>query len=121
MLTRSIAALRGRAKDFCASERGNIAMTFALVSIPLVVAVGGLVDYTRSTMARMAMQDALDATSLALSRQSNVSTMTADAMKTWATNYFKANYTNQDVPTVTLTPSYDSTGPSVTVGGSGAI
>jgi Flp pilus assembly protein TadG len=91
------------------------------VSIPLVVAVGGLVDYTRSTMARMAMQDALDATSLALSRQSNVATMSSSAMQTFATNYFKANYTNQDMPTVTLTPTYDATGPSVTIGGSGTV
>jgi len=116
-----IGVLRARARKLLVCERGNIAMMFAFLSIPLVVAIGGLIDYTRSTMARTAMQDALDATSLALSRQANVSTMTASAMQTFVNNYFKTNYTDQDVPTVTLTPSYDASGPSVTVGGAGSV
>ena len=116
-----IASLRPRLSELCRCERGNVAITFALVSIPLVVAVGGMIDYSRAVAARRAMQDAADATSLALSRQPNVSTMTASAMQSFATNYFKANFTNQDAQNVSLTPSYSATGPTVTVNGSATV
>jgi Flp pilus assembly protein TadG len=116
-----IVAAGRRVAAMLACERGNIAMTFALASVPLVVSVGGLVDYVRATMAHTAMQNALDATSLALSRQTNITTMSSSDMLTFATNYFNANYTDQDAPTVTLTPSYSASGPSVTVGGSASV
>ena len=109
------AALADRVRRFRRSESGNVAMMFALASVPLIVSVGGLLDYTRSTMARSAMQDALDATSLALARQPNVATMSDDAMKTFATNYFNANYTDVDAKSLDLTPTYNPNGPSVTV------
>ena len=116
-----IASLRPRLSELCRCERGNVAITFALVSIPLVVAVGGMIDYSRAVAARRAMQDAADATSLALSRQPNVSTMTASAMQSFATNYFKANFTNQDAQNLSLTPSYSATGPTVTINGSATV
>ena len=116
-----IASLRSWLNELCRCARGNVAITFALVSIPLVVAVGGMIDYSRAVTARRAMQDAADATSLALSRQPNVSTMTASAMQSFATNYFKANFTNQDAQNVSLTPSYSATGPTVTVNGSATV
>lgn len=121
MMSGLIGVVRRWAREFRACERGNVAMMFALMSIPLVVSVGGLIDYTRSTMARTAMQDALDATSLALSRQANLPTMSAGAMQTFANNYFKANYTDQDAQNVTLSPSYTASGPSITVGGSATV
>ena len=54
---------------FAASERANVAVIFALACIPVVAAMGVAVDYTRAAQASSAMQDAVDAASLALSRQ----------------------------------------------------
>jgi Flp pilus assembly protein TadG len=116
-----IANLRTWLNDVCRCEGGNVAITFALVSIPLVVAVGGMIDYSRAVTARTAMQDAADATSLALSRQPNISTMSASDMQSFATNYFNANFTNQDAQNVSLTPSYSATGPTVTINGSATV
>ena len=42
-------------------------------------------------------------------------------MQSFATNYFKANFTNQDAQNVSLTPSYSATGPTVTVNGSATV
>ena len=116
-----VAALSGRAKRFGRSTSGNVAVMFALAAIPLIVSVGGLLDFGRSTLARSAMQDALDATSLALARQPNVATMSTTDMKTFVTNYFNANYTNLDAKSLNLTPSYNASGPSVTVTGAASI
>lgn len=123
MLSRTITAVSATAKQFHRSERGNIAMMFAIASIPTIVAVGGAIDYSRASMARTDMQDALDATSLALSRQTNLGTMTGAQMQSFVQNYFGANFTDTDIDAsgVTLTTTYDSTGPSVTVGGAAKV
>src|SRR5581483_5784102 len=109
------------AGSFARSERGNFAMMFAVMSVPLMVAVGGVIDYSRASSARTEMQDALDATSLALSRQANVDTMTTAQMQTFATNYFNANFNTGNVINLTVSPSYSSTGPSVTVAGAATV
>jgi Flp pilus assembly protein TadG len=83
--------------------------------------VGGAIDYSRASTARAMLQDALDATALALSREPTVDTMTSTQRKTFATNYFNANFQSADLTSVTLTPTYDSTGPSVTVAGTGSM
>ena len=118
-----IAAILTAAKRFPGATRGNIAMMFAIGSIPMILAIGGGIDYSRATVARTQMQDALDATSLALSRQKTLGTMTGAQMMTFSTNYFNANFTNTDLDAagVTLVPSYASAGPSVTIGGSGKV
>ena len=61
---------------FAASCSGNVAIIFAIACIPVIAAMGLAVDYTRAAQTTSAMQDALDAASLALSRQTNLSTMT---------------------------------------------
>src|SRR2546429_276621 len=116
-----LATLSKWSKRFHVPERGNVAITFGLVAIPLLLSVGGLIDFARSTMARSAMQDGLDATSLALARQPTIATMSAADMKTFTTNYFNANFIDADAQNVTLTPTYDPSGPSVKVTGSADV
>lgn len=116
-------SLRSAAGRFRKDDGGNIAMMFAIASIPMIVAVGGGIDYSRGAMARTQMQDSLDATSLALSRQTNLATMTGAQMLTFAQNYFNANFTYTDIDAsgVTLTSTYASSGPSVTVTGAAKV
>ena len=64
MISPVVASLLAALLRFKRADRGNIAMMFALGSIPMIVAVGGVIDYSRASMARTEMQDALDATSL---------------------------------------------------------
>jgi Flp pilus assembly protein TadG len=99
-------------------NRGNVAMMFALTSVPLLLAGGGIVDYSRATFAHTQMQDALDATSLALARQANLGTMTPEEMQRFAEGYFSANFSDRDVRDLTLTPTYSVAGPSVTINAS---
>jgi len=84
-----------------------------------IAAAGGAIDYSRASTARALLQDSLDAAALALSREPTVDTMTATQRKTFATNYFNANFQSADLTSVTLTATYDSSGPSVTVAGTG--
>ena len=106
---------------FAASHSGNVAVIFAIASIPLVVAMGVAVDYTRASQASSAMQDALDAASLALSRLSDLSTMTSAQVQQFGEDYFNANFHVADVQNLVLKASYVSTGPSVTMSANGTL
>ena len=61
--------LRGRLRTFGGCQRGNIAFTFALALIPIIGFVGAAVDYSRGSSARAAMQSAVDAAALILSKE----------------------------------------------------
>ncbi|MBL8700426.1 MAG: Tad domain-containing protein [Alphaproteobacteria bacterium] len=74
------------------SRRGNLATITAVATIPLMIAVGLAVDYTRASAVRSELQRAVDAASLAgarvlVSYPLNASTVEADARR-----YFFANY-----------------------------
>ncbi len=100
---------------FKASRSGNVAVIFAIACIPLVAAMGVAVDYTRASQTTSAVQDALDAASLALSRDAGLSTMTDAQIQTFAKNYFAANFHNSELQDLVLTASYTPSGPSVTI------
>jgi Flp pilus assembly protein TadG len=119
MLSSLFARLLGKVQAFRSSRSGNVAMMFGIAAIPTVLAVGGFVDYERGTLARAQMQDALDATALAL--HTDAPTMTQDQMNDFATKYFAANFSNADAINVVVTPRYDKGGPTVTVTGSAKV
>jgi Flp pilus assembly protein TadG len=49
------------ARTFCRDAAGNVAMMFALVSVPFVTLVGAAVDYGRGSQAKVELQAATDA------------------------------------------------------------
>ncbi len=119
MSRRAFQAFRIAAQKFRTSQTGNVAMIFGLTIFPLLVAAGGLIDMSRAYYARTDMQDALDATALALSREA--SGMSDVQMKTAAENYFYANFNDTDVESLDLTPTYTAKGPSLTVAGTASV
>ena len=100
---------------FARSKGGNVALIFAVTLIPMLAATGMVVDYTRAAKAKQQLQDALDSTALFLSKNSSVSTMNSATLLQTAQNYFNVNFTNTDVNGTAISPSYSSSGPSVTV------
>ena len=121
MLFKWIGAFRGATRRFASSRDANVATIFALACIPLIAAVGIAVDYARVSRAHSHMQDALDATTLALSRQADIATMSPGEMQKFATDYFQANFPETDMTDLAVTPSYSASGPSVTVTASGTM
>lgn len=107
---------------FRRNRRGNVAIICALAAVPLISAVGCVVDYSVASMVKTKLQAAADAASLATVSVNSPVVSTAQTMtgsgavsggSTTATNYFNANlssspanvgYTNL-VPTTTVTKS----------------
>ena len=109
-LSRAIGAFR-------TARAGNVAITFALASLPVVGTVGFAVDYSHANSVKVAMQAALDSTALMLSKEA--ATVTSSQLQTDATSYFKALFTRPEATNIVITPTYTSSGGSqVVVNGS---
>jgi Flp pilus assembly protein TadG len=88
-------------RPFLASRAGAIAPMFGLIAVPVVVAMGAAVDIGRSIDSRNNLQDALDATSLAISHlpsSTPAATVQADAQQ-----WLNANLHDGNIGNVTLT------------------
>jgi Flp pilus assembly protein TadG len=110
--------LRGllRARD------GNVATIFALAIIPIIGFVGMAVDYSRANSARTAMQAAMDATGLMLSKDASI--MTPSQLTQKAKDYFDALYVHSGAKNITITPTLTSpqTGSfKITILGTGVV
>jgi Flp pilus assembly protein TadG len=82
--------------------------------------VGAAVDYSRANSDKAAMQAAVDATALMLSK--NVSTLTTSQISQEATNYFNALFTRPEVTNVVLTPAYtNNNGSQVVLTATGTV
>ena len=105
--------LRAAAARFLSAREGNVAMMFAVASVPLIVATGGVIDYARITMTQTELQDAADATATMLSK--NASSLSNSQMQKQAEDFFRANFTVSDATTPVVNATYSSSGPTVTV------
>ena len=100
--------LRKLAARFGQSSGGNVAITFALATLPLIAFVGAAVDYSRANAVKVALQNALDATALMLSKEA--ATDSSTTLQTNATNYFMAQFTRPEATNAKVTASYTTSG-----------
>src|SRR5580658_8614330 len=102
--------------DFRSNKRGNTAIMFALSAIPVVAAIGCVVDYSTAMMIKTKLQAAADAASVATVSNNSPAVTTAKAMtsngtvsggSTYAKNMFSANLSSvpANVGYTTLTDS----------------
>jgi Flp pilus assembly protein TadG len=95
-------------QKFNSAERGNVLMTFTLAIIPIMGFVGAAVDYSRANSNKAAMQAAVDATALALSK--NVASLQTSQINQQTTDYFNSVFNRTDVSNIVLTPTYTTSG-----------
>jgi len=80
------------------AESGQVALTFGLSLIPMILALGCGVDISRAVAAKSRLVAALDSTALAVARTPTTAT---DSLTAVAHAYFYANYAGSDIGTVT--------------------
>jgi Flp pilus assembly protein TadG len=93
-------------RSFITSERGNVAMMFAVMLPVLLTFVGAAVDYSRAVNARSAMQAAVDATALMISKEAN--SLSPTDLTTKAKSYFTALYSHPEVTGVSFAAVYST-------------
>jgi Flp pilus assembly protein TadG len=108
------ARLRALISRFRSDRRANVAVISALAALPMVSAVGCVIDYSNASMIRTKLQAAADAASLATVSTNSTVVNTAQAMtkngtvsggSTYAANFFSAN----------LPAAYSTVTPTVSV------
>lgn len=103
-ITAFIATVRGKLREFRQARTGNVAIIFGLSAIPLVGLMGVAIDYSRANSARAAMQAALDATGLTLSKEAQ--SLSKAQLDEKAFKYFLANFNRPDVTDIKITPTF---------------
>jgi len=102
------AALFERARKlvtrFAAAKSGNVVMTFALATIPVIGGVGAAVDYSRANSAKSALQAAIDAAGLILSKDAQ--TLTQAQLMSKADALVKANLNYPSLSNLVVTPVF---------------
>jgi Flp pilus assembly protein TadG len=92
-------------RRFLRNGKAGVAPMLALAALPLFGFVGAAVDYSRAASARTAMQAALDATALMLSKDAQG--LSTEALNQRAIDFFKSQYIRPDVYNVQLTPQFN--------------
>ncbi|MBV9556971.1 MAG: TadE/TadG family protein, partial [Pseudolabrys sp.] len=114
------ARLRRTLTNFARADKGNVALTFALATLPIIGGVGAAMDFSHANSVKAAMQAALDSTALMLSR--DAATLSNADLQTKAMNYFKALFTRPEAKNIAITATYTSSGGSqVVVNGSATV
>jgi Flp pilus assembly protein TadG len=102
---------------FRAAREGQVAVIFALASIPLLGFVGAGFDYSHANSVKAEMQAALDSTALMLAK--DAATLSNDDLQTKARTYFLALFDRPEATIDTIGASYTSqNGSAVKVWGS---
>jgi Flp pilus assembly protein TadG len=118
-LAGSAKPLRILAANFRANSRANVAIITGIAAIPMVSAVGCVVDYSMASMIRTKLQAAADAATLATVSKNSPIVTTAKTMagngsvsggSTYATNFFSAE-----------TTAFTGTNPAATVTKTGTV
>ncbi|HWX84528.1 MAG TPA: TadE/TadG family type IV pilus assembly protein [Xanthobacteraceae bacterium] len=115
-LRAALARLCAPIAKFRSNRRGNVAVITALCALPLVAAVGCVIDYTTASLVKTKLQAAADAAALATVSVNSSVVATAKTMSgngtvsggsTFATNFFNANLSSapQNVGYTNLTPT----------------
>jgi len=112
--------ISNRMRAFREDKRGNVVFTFTLALVPIIGFIGAAIDYSRANSVKSAMQQAMDATALMLSKDAG--SLTSTQMSDKATNYFLALFNHPEATGVTITPVYTTDGGSrVTVTGAATV
>jgi Flp pilus assembly protein TadG len=116
---RIVDRLKNSLQAFRRDRAANVVFTFALVTVPIVGAVGAAVDYSRGNSAKAAMQAALDSAALTMGKE-YLSLTTANA-KGKATNYFNAVFNRTEAHNIKITTEFKTGDEAITLAGTGIV
>lgn len=79
---------RSSLRGFRSARGGNVAITFAVVSLTIIGGVGAAIDYSRANSLKTALQSAIDSTALMLAK--NAGNLTAAELEAQGDTFFAA-------------------------------
>ena len=95
-------------RRFKRDNRGNVAVIFALATLPIIGFVGAAVDFSHANAVKASLQAALDSTALMLAKYAP--THTSAEIQDQASKYFKALFIDPTATDIGLTATYTTDG-----------
>lgn len=105
-----LTAIRRKLRYFAKDSRGNVAIIFGIALVPMLGLVGAAIDYSRASMVQAQMQNSIDATALALSKQAASDTNTQ--LQTNALSIFQVNFNQPSAQNLSVSATYTTSGGS---------
>lgn len=99
--------------QFLRDRRASVAPIFAIALLPMLVATGAAIDFSRAFRQRTVIQDSLDAAALAAGKKLGL--VSESAVKTEAQNFYSSNVGNKVDIMPTMTPSVTAGQPTLTL------
>lgn len=106
-------------RRFRRDDKGNVAVTFALATLPIIGFVGSAVDYSIANTVKVQLQAALDSTALMLA--SYAPTHTESEIQSQASKYFNAIFNSPAASAGTVTATYASATSRILVKGTATV
>jgi Flp pilus assembly protein TadG len=106
-------------RKFGLAHAGNVAITFAFVSVPLIGGAATAVDYSHANAIKAAMQSALDSTALMLAK--NAGNLTATQLQAQGNDFFKSIFKRPDAKSRKIKVVTNSGSSTVQVDGSAVM
>ena len=120
MLNSLPSLLAGLLRRFKRDDRANVAVIFALATLPIIGFVGAAVDFSHANSVKASLQAALDSTALMLAKYAP--THTDAEIQDQASKYFKAIFNDPTATNIGLTATYTTSGGTkVVVDGSARV
>ena len=114
-----IGRLRQCLRELRTANGANVTITFALATVPIFGFVGAAVDYSHANSVKAAMQAAVDATGLMLSKE--VANLSESEIQTKAAAYFKALFNRPEALDAHVSIDYSSGSSQVLVNGTALV
>jgi Flp pilus assembly protein TadG len=106
-------------RRFKRDDRGNVAVIFALATLPIIGFVGSAVDYSSANAAKVQLQAALDSTALMLA--SYAPSHTDAEIQSQASKYFTAIFNAPTATNASVTATYNSSESKIVLDGSAKV
>lgn len=104
---------------FCKATGANVAITFGLLLIPVMLGAGAAIDYSRAGAVRTAMQNTADATALMAAK--NWAGENTVQLQQSVGAWFAANFNNSSVSNLQVAATSNPANSTVTVTATGSI
>ncbi len=104
---------RNALRAFRVARGGNVAITFAFASIPVLGFIGAGFDYSRANLVKADLQAALDSTALMLAK--DATTTSNSDLQSKANNYFTALFNRKEATIDSVSATYTASGGSQVV------
>jgi len=118
-----LASTVGLLRRFLPHRSGNVAITFAVASVPLIGLMGAAVDYSKANSTKAKLDALADAAALSVVNQNSLS-LSISAAKTNAKNFFIAQATTLNLgsyTTVSATITDNTSGRTAVVSYTGSV